>query len=168
MSDRQTAAVERYALVGCGAGKTDEPTEARDLYTSTYFQKKRQVAETCKHWWVLSAEHALLQPSQVVEPYDTTIDDINAESWARDVRLTLRAADGKWMSDDTELLVLAGQDYIEPIREVLDELDNSTTLGVTVRYPFADTSGIGEQLAVLNEYLEQTVDDGQEGLDAFA
>lgn len=145
-----------YALVGCGASKREEPTEARHLYTSNYFQKKREFAdEHCERWWILSAEHAALSPDKVVEPYDTVIDDVKPSSWARSVYLALRGGDGKWVSDDVDLIVLAGQDYIDPIREnVLAPLDESTTLGVTVRYPFSDTSGIGDQLAVLNDLIE--------------
>ena len=30
-------------IVGCGAAKRDELTEAQDLYTSTYFAKKRDL-----------------------------------------------------------------------------------------------------------------------------
>ena len=33
-------------VVGCGAAKRDEPTVAKDLYTSTYFQKKREFASS--------------------------------------------------------------------------------------------------------------------------
>jgi len=146
--------MSRYVLVGCGSSKRAEKTEARHLYTSTYFEKKRQFAEQCAQWWVLSAEHGAISPSKVIEPYETHIDDVDADRWATDVRLSLRSDDSKWIDDDSELIVLAGQKYIEPIQDVLDELEDRPMFGVTVRYPFDDTSGIGEQLSLLDDLTE--------------
>ncbi|RLM89039.1 DUF6884 domain-containing protein [Haloarcula sp. Atlit-7R] len=77
----------RFVLIGCGDAKTDDPAEARDLYTSSYFAVKRSYAEAAVQWartadrrantWaVLSAEHGILMPRQTVAPYDTTIEDL--------------------------------------------------------------------------------------------
>lgn len=136
----------RIALVGCGAAKmvTAGPVPARDLYTSTYFAKKREFAqEHCHNWRILSAEHGAPCPGREIETYERHIDDVDVDSWARRARLHL------WKyKRDYELVVLAGQKYIEPIRGWLDEIDS------TVRYPFGETSGIGEQLSVLNSLIE--------------
>ncbi|AEM58778.1 hypothetical protein HISP_16345 [Haloarcula hispanica N601] len=80
----------RFVLIGCGNAKTDDPAEARDLYTSSYFAVKRSYAEAAVQWartadrrantWaVLSAEHGILMPRQTVAPYDTTIEDLRGE-----------------------------------------------------------------------------------------
>ncbi len=80
----------RFVLIGCGDAKTDDPAEARDLYTSSYFAVKRSCAEAAVQWartadrrantWaVLSAEHGILMPRQTVAPYDTTIEDLRGE-----------------------------------------------------------------------------------------
>lgn len=169
-SDGQNAGVG-HALVGCGASKRSEACEAREMYTSTYFRKKREFAESLGgHWWILSAEHGAIRPRTEIEPYETHIDDVDADSWARRVYLALRADDCKWLGGDETLYVLAGQKYIDPIRGVLDDL---AELGVSIEYPFAETSGIGEQLATLNEMTEgeqpdEAAESRQEGLDAFA
>jgi hypothetical protein len=76
--------------VGCGRQKADvyEPVPAADLYTSGYFQCKRRYAEAVARpaddapggtpgWTILSAKHDILWPSLEVEPYDTTIADLD-------------------------------------------------------------------------------------------
>lgn len=157
MSEHSTSGADRYALVGCGGAKivTSAPAPLRDLYTSQYFGMKREFAEKhCKAWWVLSAKHGAILPLAERHTYDREIGDVDTEVWARGVYLTLHMDDAKWISDDTELVVLAGQDYIDPIRATLDDLEESKQLGVTVRYPFAETRGIGEQMAVLSSLIE--------------
>lgn len=137
-------AVKRYCLVGCGKSKRDGSLPARRKYDSSYFRKKRRVAEKCDGWWVLSAKHGAIPPNISIDDYDVTIDDVDKDRYHRKVYLKLRANDARWMGD-SELIVLAGQKYIEPIEETLAELP------APVRYPFADTEGIGEQLELLTE-----------------
>lgn len=147
----------RYALVGCGASKivTAGPVPAKDLYTSTYFAKKREFAERhCDAWWVLSAKHEAILSDATIQTYDRTMDDVQVEGWARSVRVTLHHCDAKWVGEDSELVVLAGRDYVDPIRDELERMDSDDGLGVSVRFPFDDTSGIGEQLSVLNDLID--------------
>lgn len=175
-------------LVGCGKAKRDpddpvdvhaastapdEPLSsipsadsgpawrAEDLYTSTYFNVKREFAEVVSGWaqsydagsWaVLSAEHGVVPHWQELKPYNTRIDDLGddptnpdhhvnnnllrrrpdgqeivteMDQWAASVATDLarwvagfRERGAKpWDVDANELLVLAGQDYIDPLRE---------------------------------------------------
>ncbi|MFC7078040.1 DUF6884 domain-containing protein [Haloarcula halophila] len=80
----------RFVLIGCGDAKTDDPADARNLYTSSYFAVKRKYAKAAVQWartadrranaWgVLSAEHGVLLPRQTVAPYDTTVEDLRGE-----------------------------------------------------------------------------------------
>ena len=63
-----------FILIGCVGQKRTEPAPARDLYTSLLWQKRRHYAEgTGKPWMVLSAEHGLLDPSEVIAPYDRAL-----------------------------------------------------------------------------------------------
>lgn len=77
-------------MVGCGQKKqdTEEPVPAGELYTSTYFQLKKQYAEARSQpiteenelgWAILSAKHDLLFPHIEVEPYNTTVDDLRED-----------------------------------------------------------------------------------------
>ena len=75
--------------MGCGQQKADidDAIPAKDLYTSNYFQCKRRYAEAVSQpgedapdgtpgWTILSTEYDVLWPSLEVEPYDTTIADL--------------------------------------------------------------------------------------------
>lgn len=111
---------ETLALVGCGDNKRDKPVEARLLYTSPYFAKKRQWAEGCDDWRILSAKHNLLNPSTELEPYDLSMDDLTEserQKWAREVMNDLFPL----LSDFDVVVVLAGQDYSNPIRDYLEQ-----------------------------------------------
>ena len=61
-------------LVGCVKEKRSIPCAARDLYTSTLFAgRRRDVERSCDQWWILSAQHGLIQPSQTLAPYDLAL-----------------------------------------------------------------------------------------------
>lgn len=63
--------VADVVLVGCVKSKLDGPAPARDLYTSALFRKERAYAEAVGvPWYVLSAEHGLVEPAQEIEPYE--------------------------------------------------------------------------------------------------
>jgi len=224
-------------LVGCGKSKRDpgDPTDvhlaevdpgvnlgpswsdetgpawrAEDLYTSTYFSTKRELAETVTQWdgdpdttpWaILSAEYDLLWPWEVVTPYDTTIDDLGddptiedhlvgnsvgrrrpdgreivteMDQWASMVAyglsrwLSMHREKGgtPWTSEASTLLVLAGQDYIEPLRErgvfeygisrMAGNVNDVHELPVNVRFLFEeiDAGGIGEQMGWMSEAID--------------
>lgn len=131
------------ALVGCGDKKRSEPTEARALYTSDYFHKKRKWAEGCDEWRILSAEYGLVQPTTVLEPYDTVLSELDEDAvieWATAVRAELNPL----LADIDVVVVLAGSDYFDPIEPTL------TDAAVSVCWPF-DGKRIGEQIAWLTD-----------------
>lgn len=62
-------------LVGCVSSKRPEASLAKDLYTSTLWGKRRRYAEaTNRPWAILSAEYGLVQPDDVIEPYDRYLE----------------------------------------------------------------------------------------------
>lgn len=64
----------RIGLVGCVKEKAGGPRPAKDLYVSTLFSGRRSFVErTCDEWWILSAEHGLVHPDDVLAPYDVTL-----------------------------------------------------------------------------------------------
>lgn len=64
----------RIGLVGCVKEKTERPRPAKDLYVSPLFASRRAYVErSCSEWWVLSAEHGLVHPDDVLAPYDTAL-----------------------------------------------------------------------------------------------
>lgn len=141
-------------------------------------------------WAILSAEHYLLRPWEPVKPYDTTIDDLG-DDYTNDDHLVdfayPRRPDGRplvteldkwtfmvavelqrWLTQFgrgtvRNLIVLAGQDYVEPLRErgAFDGLGNIREghEGIQVEPTFLfeeiDADGIGEQMAWLSDAMSQ-------------
>ncbi|NUC74770.1 hypothetical protein HTZ84_21135 [Haloterrigena sp. SYSU A558-1] len=143
------------ALVGCGSEKRDEPTEAKSLYTSTYFAKKRQWAEGCHAWRILSAEHGVVHPTTVLEPYDTAMTDLSdteAADWGTEVIDDLRPQ----ITGFDEVVILAGHDYVTPIHDDLHELVS------TVRWPFQ-----GKRLFEQVEWLKHNSPPDQSTIGSF-
>jgi len=192
-------------------GETGPAWDAQDLYTSTYFAAKRELAETLTRWdgdpdttpWsILSAEHDILHPWETVKPYDTTIDDLGddptnpnhrvdasgrrrpdgqeivteMDNWATNVAYGLArwmamfnetGKDAPFTTNATQLLVLAGQSYIEPLRErgVFDygisrmagNVNDIHEFPTHVRYLFEeiDAEGIGEQMAWMSDQVDR-------------
>jgi uncharacterized HhH-GPD family protein len=61
----------RLLLIGCVETKLGHPAPAQDLYVSPLWQKRRRYAEESEmSWRILSAEYGLVDPEQVIEPYD--------------------------------------------------------------------------------------------------
>jgi hypothetical protein len=138
-------------IVGCGAAKRDTEAPAKDLYTSTYFAKKRAYAETIgDDWQVLSAEYGLVPHDFVIKPYETHIDDLDdreLDLLAHSVGMDLINLCARKEFD--EVRVLAGRSYLDPLRE----REAFATAPATVRFPLqeADCGGIGEQMQWLDE-----------------
>ena len=138
--------MKRAVLVACVGKKKKRAAPARDLYQSTWFKKARRYAELDgNEWYILSAKHGLLHPSEIVEPYDLTLRDYTFR------RRTIWAAGGVCRLFDEiplhwEIVVLAGRDYREPLIWFL-----SNIWPVTV--PMMGM-GIGKQLAWLNQQIE--------------
>lgn len=160
----------KFVIVGCGAAKRDRELEpgtlqvkrypAKDLYTSTYFQKKREYAEEVgDQWMILSALHGLLPPGEKIKPYDVTIDDLDddrLDDLAHRVGMTLI----EWVTweqgegnEVDEIVVLAGKKYLDPLRK-----RDAFRAGVDARLSFPlqqnDLGGIGEQMGWLKERVE--------------
>ena len=104
-------AIAKVYLVACASKKRAQPAPAQRLYDSSLFNKSVQLARLrgdC--WYILSAKHGLLSPSEVVEPYDETLKRMsNAKklAWAERVfQQLLRAT-----QPGDRLVFLAGNDY---------------------------------------------------------
>jgi len=165
---------ERVAIVGCGKEKLDlsgnkAPVCIARLYTSNYFELKREYAKTCcERYLILSAKHGLVLPGRYVEEdYDLTIDDLDGadlQQWISDVTAELNQI-AEHRPQDT-LVMLAGQAYLDPLAGTLQEIPND------VEYPFSDTGGIGEQMGWLREEIDaanaDVGADGQAGIERWA
>jgi hypothetical protein len=111
-------------LVACGDAKAPDLSRAKDLYTSNYFDLKRRYAETHADLWrIVSAEHGILEPDEVVAPYDTTLDDLGDEeerAWLADVAEDLHELH---VEEDVDCwTVLAGGDYLGAVDLIMTKL----------------------------------------------
>ena len=75
-----------FLLLGSTLKQAAHPAKAKDLYSSTRFAKRRAYAEaTGKPWALLSARHGLVQPDEVLSPYDLSLESLSSEQrtvWA--------------------------------------------------------------------------------------
>lgn len=128
-------------LIGCVKRKRTEPAPAKDLYTSSLFRKERAYAEASGAiWYILSAQHGLLDPDEVIAPYDLRLSTTTREyrdAWGEDVVARLGDAQGPLAGICVE--IHAGAAYANAIRPRLE------AAGVVVRTPLAGQS-MGERL----------------------
>ena len=142
---------ERVALVGCGQKKASHPVPARQLYESAYFDKKHRYAEqdAVDAWYILSAEYGFVHPDERIEPYDTHIDDVDADEWCALVQEQMPHLDGSTVE------VLAGEQYFEALDLALDFAVGTDG---AVERPL-EGLGIGEQMAWLKEHTGDSDDE---------
>jgi cytoplasmic iron level regulating protein YaaA (DUF328/UPF0246 family) len=126
-------------LVACCGPKLTHPAPAADLYVSALFKKARIYAERRGKWFVLSALYGLLDPTEVIAPYNITLKRLSSEErrkWGQKVREQLDTA-GLMRRP---LVALAGADYVNPLLQA----------GLEVTQPMKGYR-IGEQLQWLKK-----------------
>jgi uncharacterized HhH-GPD family protein len=108
-------------LVGCVKTKAPEAGPARDLYLSPLFERRRRYAESSgQPWYILSAEHGLVDPGTIIEPYDVYLADQTADyrqAWGEWVAAKLVRVRGS--IDGLVIEVHAGAAYVDAIDEPL-------------------------------------------------
>lgn len=132
-------------LISCVSQKREQACEARDLYISDLFRKARRFSEAsgCP-WFILSAEHGLVTPSQVIAPYDRTLNTMvvgDRRVWADRVATQLSEV----MPDLSQVVFLAGKRYREFLTLHLQRR------GVGISVPMEGLR-IGEQLSWLGQH----------------
>jgi len=129
-------------LIQCTYSKREHTAKARYLYgTSNYFVKQRSWAkakssETGGDWYILSAKYGLVEPDNVLTPYDEKgLTESQAETIADKLQ------------DFTTVHIQAGREYTVPL---VPELES---YGIDV---ITHCSGmrIGERMSELNEKIE--------------
>lgn len=112
-------AQRRIALVSCVKSKRSSAAAAQDLYVSSLFQGLRRFAQSnADAWYILSAEHGLLRPDELVSPYEKTLNKmLKAErlAWAQKVERQLLGV----LPAGAEIILLAGARYRENIEPFL-------------------------------------------------
>ncbi len=137
----------RWYLVSCVSQKRSRPLPARDLYCSDWFVKARAYveAQSCP-WFILSAKHGLVQPDQVIAPYNETLNEMpNSErrAWAARVADDLRHV----LHPGDEVNLLAGQTYREHLAPMIRDMGCPTNVPM-------EGLGIGQQKGWLKRQIE--------------
>jgi cytoplasmic iron level regulating protein YaaA (DUF328/UPF0246 family) len=133
----------RVALVSCVKSKQAQTAPAKDLYTSTLFRSLRRYAElNADAWYILSAEHGLVEPGQILAPYKKTLNNApkaERHSWAARVQSRLKAV----LPAGAEVVMLAGERYREGLVPFLESRGRRVSIPLQ-GMPF------GKQLQYLN------------------
>jgi len=133
-------------LVACVSKKLPYAAEAKELYVSALFTKARKfIEQRCDYWFILSAKYGLLEPTEVVEPYEETLNKKSRrerKEWAEQVWSALRHK----LQPGDRVTILAGAKYREfLVTQILD-------YGCSVEVPMQGLT-IGRQLRWLSEQI---------------
>ena len=103
----------RIGLVGCVKEKASTARPARDLYLSSLFRgRRRYVEHGCDEWWILSALHGLVDPDEMLEPYDVALKDASRSEKREWSEAVLRAIDQRIRPRGGDIFEMhAGADY---------------------------------------------------------
>ena len=120
----------RIGLVSCSKLKLGKPTRARDLYISSLFCSSRAWVEAnCDAWYILSAQHGLLNPNMHTLPYERTLNALTRTErirWAKCVYQQLNIAG--LLHSNVEFVWLAGRRYKDPLSFYLADYTQSDPL----------------------------------------
>lgn len=127
------------ALVSCVGEKKAHAEIAADLYQSQWFKKARAYAEaTADQWYILSAEHGLVHPGEILLPYEATLNTMPKQvrrAWAHRTTGELLGT----LGSQDRVVMLAGERYREGVTDAL------AAQGHAVDVPMQGL-GIGQQL----------------------
>jgi uncharacterized HhH-GPD family protein len=128
------------------------PAPAKDLYVSPLWEKRRAYAEsTGVPWAVLSAQHGLVMPDELIGPYDRALKKESIPSRQRWAAVTLPSVLELCHSlSVSDVEVHAGKAYLE--HGLVGGLNQA---GVHVYWPLRNKR-IGEQLEWYDRRLEAT------------
>jgi cytoplasmic iron level regulating protein YaaA (DUF328/UPF0246 family) len=105
--------MQRIILISCVKEKLKTPAKAKDLYISDLFKKSYKYAQLLRpdDVFILSAKYGLLDPEQIIEPYDETLKTKSVaeiKEWSKKV---IAALNEKIDLDKSEVIILAGSKY---------------------------------------------------------
>jgi hypothetical protein len=136
------------ALVACTKTKRQVATHASDLYVSPLFRKSFLAAlDRCKQVRILSAKYGLLNPGDIVAPYELTLKHmpgVDRAEWGARVTAELRKA----ASQNDTLFFFTGDDYFKPLKSAL------LASGYRLQQPLGHRS-LGARLQYLREINDE-------------
>jgi hypothetical protein len=150
-SDAMATTSNHIVLIGCVKTKQLRAMPAAELFTGALFDRRRRYAEDADvPWYLLSGKYGLLEPDEVIGPYDEYLADQSRayrDAWGRWVVTRLRLLVPQLTG--TRVEIHAGRDYVEPIRSRLE------ALGAVVETPLNHLRQ-GEQLRWYDQHVVQS------------
>jgi hypothetical protein len=117
-------------LVGCGKGKLDHAAPAQSLYNGSLFRKaSAYCTATYDQWFILSAKHGLLDPGDIIDPYDLSLRNLSADErrlWAERVLAQINQRG----LGEASFYVHAGDRYAEHLESYLNSQRPLKGLGI--------------------------------------
>jgi hypothetical protein len=152
----------RVVLVGSSGAHGPAPAPAAELFASPGFAAARGAARASGWpWFVLSAKHGVLEPGDVVGPFDLRIDERSA---------SYRAAWGEWVAAQlAERMPLAGAtvevhggvDFAQPLRAPLSRRGASLDLPLPGSWRSPGTTPAPEPAPADDVPAERAADDAE-------
>ena len=139
--------MKSLGLISCTKSKQNYPCKASEMYQASDLFRKAYSYATGNYDFVaiLSAKYGLLFPDDKIEPYDLTLNNMNAnerKDWAEKVFNQMKSR--LKLEDFTNVFFHAGKKYRE---HLIPKLKN---IGIRCEVPL-EHLGIGEQMAWYKE-----------------
>lgn len=133
-------------FLSCVKTKQKTRCAARDMYTSDLFRKSLAYAEKLQptQIYILSAKYGLLDPQDVIEPYNATLVGANQEACKKWAYMVYKQMQEKHVNFDDEAVFLCGKNY----RRFL--MSKFTHAAAPLKH-----LGIGQQLAFYAKELQE-------------
>ncbi len=124
-TDADRAPGHQIVLLSCVKSKRNYPCRAGEIYASPLFQKMMAYARRLnpERIFILSAEYGLLNPDDVINPYERTLKNMKADEkqrWAQDVLSKLKRSCN---IETDNFIFLAGVPYRENLVSHLRHYD---------------------------------------------
>ncbi|MCG9579081.1 hypothetical protein L1D14_23040 [Vibrio tubiashii] len=137
-------------IVSCSASKLEQPSKAIDLYTGGMFSMLRKhfdEPELHCNVLILSAEHGLVESSEVLHPYDTRLcsrkDKQGIANYVQRHKGEANKLLKKFAHPDSDLYVILSNDYLEAFDQIVGPSKKSIS-NFRSSYVSRGHSGIGE------------------------
>ena len=144
--------VKKIALIGCTARKQNYKCSALEMYTkSNYFNLKLDYCEKINvdKIFILSAKYGLLEPEDIIEPYNIHLKNTSKEyriNWSKNVLNDLKQ---KTNLKKDEFIILISNDYMKYLIEYIPN-----------HYNPVKGLRIGKQMKFFKEFKCDLNDDG--------
>jgi hypothetical protein len=107
--------MKRIFIITCSENKLDYENQAKNLYTSQRFKLAKDIAEKYgDDWFIISAKHGLLKPTDIIQPYNASILEFSLQEkqkWAKKAFLQIIELSGK----NIKLICLGDPEYFKQL-----------------------------------------------------